>query len=321
MSDVLRRLRRTTGLRRLFAEFDPIEPRRLIYPVFVKEGLSGAEPIPSMPGQARLGLDLLPSLAHKALERGLGGLLVFGLPIRKDALGSAACDPGGVVSQCVHILKSSAPDLPVWTDVCLCGATDHGHCGVLVDGGLDHEATCERLAAIATVHARAGADAVAPSSMVDGQVRAIRLALDAAGHGETAVIGYSAKFASAYYGPFREAAGSTPSFGDRKAYQHDPANLRHARREVLQDEAEGADAVMVKPGMAYLDIVRMAREATDLPLVAYQVSGEYSMIKAAAERGWLDERAAVAETLLAFRRAGADLVISYFALQGFGTDA
>lgn len=313
MAEILRRLRRTAVLREMFRETS-VEPRHLVLPVFVREGIVDPEPIESMPGQFRQSLASLPSQANELRLAGVPAVLLFGLPTHKDAQGSSSADPEGVVPHAIRVLKQANPDLIVITDVCLCAYTDHGHCGVLNGTSLDQAATLPLLAETARVHAAAGADIVAPSSMVDGQVGVLRTALDVDGHSEVAVMGYSAKFASGFYGPFREAADSAPSFGDRATYQHDPANRRHALREVRQDEVEGADILMVKPGLAYLDILSSVRQATDLPLAVYNVSGEYSMVKAAAERGWIDERRIVLEQLLAFRRAGADLILTYHAL-------
>jgi porphobilinogen synthase len=266
-----------------------------------------------MPGQARLPISAVGKVAAALSRLGVHGILVFGLPNQKDATGSAAADPEGVVPRAIRGIQEAAPEMVIFTDVCLCSYTDHGHCGILRGSDLDTEATQGQLANVAVVHAAAGADVVAPSSMVDGQVGAIRAGLDEAGFSETAILAYTAKFASSFYGPFREAADSARTFGDRRAYQHDPANSRHARREARADEAEGADILMVKPGLPYLDILAQLRRDSDLPLAAYHVSGEYAMIKAASERGWIDERAVVLESMLAFRRAGADLIITYFA--------
>jgi porphobilinogen synthase len=311
----LRRLRRTSSLRALVREHT-VTPDRLVLPLFVTEADAARVEIASMPGVFRWPVADLAGAASAASAAGLGAVLLFGIPARKDARGSGASAEDGVVQRAVRELRRSGFDGVVITDVCLCEYTDHGHCGVLAsDGSVLNDASLERLAETAVSHARAGADIVAPSAMIDGQVAAIREALDAAGHGHIAILSYSAKYASAYYGPFREAAGGVPQFGDRRSHQADPANARDALREHAADIAEGADLLMVKPGLAYLDVVRLTREAfPDYPLAVYNVSGEYSMVKAAAERGWLDERAAVLETLLAFRRAGADLVITYHAL-------
>lgn len=268
-----------------------------------------------MPGQHRHPVDKLSGLLKKLREARVRAVLLFGVPANKDDQATSALREDGVVQSAIRTIKDSSPETVVMTDVCVCGYTPHGHCGVLQGSEVCNESTLPLLSAMAVAHARAGADVVAPSSMMDRQVAAIRCSLEKAGLGNTAVMGYSAKFASGFYGPFRDAADSAPSFGDRASYQHDPANARHARREILQDEEEGADILMVKPGLAYLDIVRLARETSDLPLAAYSVSGEYSMIKAAAERGWIDEKRIVLETLTAFKRAGADLIITYHALE------
>jgi porphobilinogen synthase len=310
----LRRLRRTPAIRDLVREtrFDSGD---LIYPIFISETAAAPEPIPSMPGQHRLPVSAVVEKAREACGLGVGALLLFGLPASKDASATSALEPDGVVPRAVREIKQALPNAVIMTDVCVCGYTDHGHCGILEGPDVDNDRTLELLAQMAVHHARAGADVVAPSAMMDGQVQALRAALDDEGFQETAVMGYSAKFSSAFYGPFRDAADSSPSFGDRATYQHDFGNPRHARREILADVREGADIVMVKPGLAYLDVIRMARETTDLPIAAYNVSGEYSMVKAASERGWLDERKTVLETLTAFRRAGADLIITYYALE------
>ncbi|AIE84306.1 porphobilinogen synthase [Fimbriimonas ginsengisoli] len=313
MSDRLRRLRRTPGLRNLVRE-TRLRAADFIYPIFVSETATEPEPIPSMPGQSRLPLTAVAAKVKEAQRLGLGAILFFGLPREKDDNATSSCAPHGIVQRAIRTAKEACPEMVLMTDVCVCAYTPHGHCGVLKGHEVDNDETLRLLANMAVSHAEAGADVVAPSSMMDRQVGALREALDERGFMETAVMGYSAKFASAYYGPFRDAADSAPSFGDRASYQHDPANIRHARREILADEREGADILMVKPGIAYLDVVRLARETSDLPIAAYNVSGEYSMIKAAAERGWLDERKVVLETLTAFRRAGADLVITYHAL-------
>lgn len=290
-----------------------MRPMDLIYPIFVREGITEAEPILSMPGQQRLPLNAVADAAREVAGLGIGAVLFFGLPSHKDDAATSSCDPSGIVQEAVRAAKDAVPGLVVMTDVCVCAYTPHGHCGVLKGEVVDNDDTLKILGEMALSHALAGADVVGPSAMMDRQVRALREALAGGGQGDVAVMAYSSKFASAFYGPFREAADSSPSFGDRASYQHDPANVRHAKRELLADVAEGADMLMVKPGLAYLDIVRLAREISDLPIVAYNVSGEYSMVKAAAERGWLDERRIVLESLLAFKRAGADLVITYHA--------
>jgi len=309
----LRRLRRTGMLRELVRESE-LDARRLVYPMFVALGLEGREPIESMPGVDRLSISHAVQEVGEAAALGLPAVLLFGIPAAKDAEGSGAWDDEGVVQLATRAIKEAHPDLLVIADVCLCPYTDHGHCGLLrADGSVDNDASLELLARTAVSLARAGADVVAPSDMMDGRVGFIRDALDEEGLADTPIIAYSAKFASAFYGPFREAAGSAPAFGDRRAYQLDPANAREAVREARLDVEEGADAVMVKPALPYLDVIRRVREATDLPVVAYNVSGEYAMIKAAAAAGYLDERAAVLEALLGIRRAGADVVITYHA--------
>jgi porphobilinogen synthase len=275
---------------------------------------SGREPIETMPGVARLSITAAVEEARRAADLGVAGVLLFGIPAHKDAEGSGAWDDDGVVALAVQAIKRAVPDLVVMTDVCLCEYTDHGHCGVLRgDGAVDNDATIELLARVACSHARAGADLVAPSDMMDGRVGAIRAELDADGHADVAILAYSAKFASAFYGPFREAAGSRPAFGDRRSYQLDPANGREAVREAMLDVAEGADMVMVKPALAYGDLIRAVKESSGLPVAAYNVSGEYAMVKAAAAAGYLDEREAAMEILTGLHRAGADIVISYHA--------
>ena len=309
----MRRLRRSDGLRAMLRE-TRLSPTDFIYPIFVTHGQNLREPIASMPGQARLSVDQLPREAAELRSLDIPAVLLFGLPADKDAQGSEAWAVDGIVQRAVRELKDAAPELIVITDVCLCEYTDHGHCGLLDEhGAVINDATVELLAETAVSQAEAGADIVAPSDMMDGRVGAIRAALDDAGFTETALLAYAAKFASAFYGPFREAADSAPAFGDRRAYQLDPANGREALRAIERDLAEGADMVMVKPALAWLDIVRAARERVDAPLAAYNVSGEYAMIKAAAERGWLDEERIVLETLTGIRRAGADLILTYHA--------
>ena len=309
----MRRLRRSDGLRALVRE-TRLAPTDFIYPIFVSHGRDLREPIASMPGQARLSVDQLPREAAELRSLDIPAVLLFGLPADKDARGSEAWAADGIVQRAVRELKDAAPELIVITDVCLCEYTDHGHCGLLDEhGAVINDATVALLAETAVSQAEAGADIVAPSDMMDGRVGAIRAALDADGFAETALLSYAAKFASAFYGPFREAADSAPAFGDRRAYQMDPANGREALRAIERDLAEGADMVMVKPALAWLDIVRAARERVDAPLAAYNVSGEYAMIKAAAERGWLDEERVVLETLTGIRRAGADLILTYHA--------
>lgn len=307
-----RRLRRTEAIRALVRE-TRLDPERFIYPIFVRSGRGLREPIPSMPGQARLSPDELPSEADALRGLGIRAVLLFGLPDAKDARGTGAYDERGIIQQAVRTLKAATPDLLVFTDVCLCEYTSHGHCGVVRDGKVDNDATLDLLAQTALSQAAAGADVVAPSAMMDGQVGAIRQALDGAGLEDIAIMGYSAKFASAFYGPFREAAASAPQFGDRRSYQMDSANGREAQREIALDVAETADIVMVKPALAYLDIIHRVRTQVTVPLAAYNVSGEYSMVKAAVDRGWCDERQAALEILTAIARAGADLIITYHA--------
>ena len=308
-----RRLRRTPLLREAVAETHLV-PAQLVQPHFVLPGRDGRTPIESLPGIERMGLDPLVERVGRDLELGLTSVLLFGLPEHKDATGSAARAADGLIPRAVAALRAAhGAGLTIMTDVCLCGATDHGHCGVLREGAVVNDESLPLLAEMALAHARAGADVVAPSDMMDGRVGFLRDALDAHGCSDTALLSYSTKFASAFYGPFREAAGSAPKSGDRRAYQLDPRNAREAVRESVLDEAEGADMLMVKPALAYLDLVAAIRARTSLPLAAYNVSGEYAMVKAAAARGWLDERAAVREVFFALRRAGADLLISYHA--------
>jgi len=309
-----RRLRRTAGLRRLVRE-TTLTPADLVYPLFAVPGSSVAEEISAMPGVFHHSVDRLVDAAVRARDLGVPAVLLFGLPAAKDDVASGAYDDDGAVQRAVRALKSKLPELVVMTDVCLCAYMDHGHCGVLTDGRVDNDRTLEVLAATARSHARAGADVVAPSDMMDGRVGVIRRSLDAEGFADVAIMSYAAKYASAFYGPFREAAHSAPAMGDRTTYQMDPANAREALREVALDEAEGADIVMVKPALAYLDVVAAVRRQTMLPVAAYNVSGEYSMIKAAAARGWLDERRAATEVLTAIKRAGADVVITYHAVE------
>ena len=309
----MRRLRRTETLRDMVRETE-LGPGHLVYPMFVELGLDGRAAIDTMPGIDRLSISHAVEEAAGAAELGIPAVLLFGIPTSKDAEGSGAYDDEGVVQLAVRAIKEAVPDLLVFTDVCLCEYTSHGHCGVVRDdGSVDNDMSLELLAKTAISHAAAGADAVAPSDMMDGRVGALRSQLDAEGHSETPIIAYSAKFASAFYGPFREAAESAPAFGDRRSYQMDPGNADEAVREALLDVEEGADVVMVKPALAYLDVIRRVKEATLLPVAAYNVSGEYSMVKAAAKLGYLDERAAVLEALTGIRRAGADIVITYHA--------
>ncbi|TMM20112.1 MAG: porphobilinogen synthase [Actinobacteria bacterium] len=309
----MRRLRASADLRGLVRETE-LSPARLVLPMFVAEPLSGREAIATMPGVDRLSISAAVSEAEQAAALGLAAVMLFGVPADKDELGSGAWDEEGIVQMAVRAIKQARPDLLVITDVCLCEYTSHGHCGVLGEGGaVDNDATVELLARTAVSHARAGADLIAPSDMMDGRVGAIRRELDADGFSEIPILAYSAKFASAFYGPFREAAGSTPAFGDRRSYQMDPANGREAVREALLDVEEGADMVMVKPALGYGDVIAAVKAATRLPVAAYNVSGEYAMVKAAAVAGQLDERSAVLEILTSLRRAGAEVVISYHA--------
>jgi porphobilinogen synthase len=309
-----RRLRRTPALRRLVAETS-LSPADLVLPMFVKEWIAEPVPIASMPGVVQHTRDSLRKAAHEAVEAGVGGLMLFGIPTDKDAVGSQADDPEGIVQLALGDLAADLGDATVvMADLCLCEYTDHGHCGPLTAGGeVDNDATLARYAAVAVAQATAGAQVIAPSGMQDGQVGAIRAALDGAGFSSVPVLAYAAKYASAFYGPFREAAESAPSFGDRRSYQLDPANAREALHEVMLDLGEGADAVMVKPAMPYLDVLRQVADAVDVPVFAYQVSGEYAMVEAAAAAGWLERERVILETLTGIRRAGADAVLTYWA--------
>jgi porphobilinogen synthase len=309
-----RRLRRTAGLRALARE-TRLSADQLIAPLFVAEKGPERQPIESLPGQARFSPERAAEEAATLSGLGVGAVLLFGIPAHKDAEGSSAWDDQGAVQRAIRAIKRRVPELPVWADVCLCEYTDHGHCGLLNHGEVDNDATLPLLARAALSYARAGADVVAPSDMMDGRVAAIREGLDRGGFATAAIVSYAVKYASAFYGPFRDAAGSTPQSGDRRGYQMDPANAREAIREALADVEEGADALIVKPGMPYLDVLRAVREATNVPVAAYQVSGEYAMLHAAAERGWMDLDRAMGETVIGLRRAGADLVITYFARQ------
>jgi porphobilinogen synthase len=309
-----RRLRRTDTLRRMVRE-TRLSVDQLVLPLFVVPGAEVVKAIGSMPGVAQRSVDRTVETCRAARDLGIPAVILFGIPEGKDATGSHAYRDDGVVPTAVRAIKRAVPDLVVITDVCLCEYTDHGHCGVLAEGEVDNDATLDLLAKEALAHARAGADLVAPSDMMDGRVNAIRDALDEEGFDQVAIMSYAAKFASALYGPFREAAESTPQFGDRRGYQMDPPNAHEALREVELDINEGADIVMVKPALAYLDLVWRVKESFGYPVAAYQVSGEYAMIKAAAQQGWLDEERIMMETLLAIRRAGADLILTYFALE------
>ncbi|MBM4285509.1 MAG: porphobilinogen synthase [Deltaproteobacteria bacterium] len=307
-----RRLRRTETLRRMVRE-TVVRPQDFIYPLFAAPGKGVRQEVAAMPGVFRLSPELLVKEAESALKLRVPAVLLFGLPRQKDDTGSEAASPRGTVQQAVRLLKKNLPELMVITDVCLCAYTSHGHCGLLHGGRVDNDATLEALAQVAVSHAEAGADLVAPSDMMDGRVGALREALDERGFEMVAILSYAVKYASAFYGPFREAADSAPAFGDRRSYQMDPANAREAVREAALDVEEGADILMVKPAGPYLDIIAQLAGEFDLPIAAYQVSGEYSMLKAAAAQGWLDETAAMLESLLAIKRAGADLILTYFA--------
>jgi porphobilinogen synthase len=307
-----RRLRRTEALRRLVRE-TRVAVEQLVQPLFVVPGRGVAQPVASMPGVVRLSADRAAEEARALADLGIPAVILFGIPERKDPRGSGATDPDGTVPRALRAMRKAAPDLLLVTDVCLCEYADHGHCGIVRDGEVDNDATLEVLAAEALAHARAGADVIAPSDMMDGRVGAIRRALDADGFTHVPIMAYAAKFASAFYGPFREAAESTPQFGDRRSYQMDPANGDEALREVALDLEEGADIVMVKPALPCLDVIRRVKDRFGYPVAAFHVSGEYAMLKAAAANGWLDEARAVDESLIAIRRAGADIVITYCA--------
>jgi porphobilinogen synthase len=310
----MRRMRRTETLRGLVRETE-LSAADLIQPLFAIAGEDVREEVDSMPGIGRFSISNLVEEAGEVIAAGVNSVLLFGIPAAKDEVGSGAYDDEGIVQMAVRALKDAHPDLLVITDVCLCEYTSHGHCGIMRPGGteVDNDLSVELLAKTAISHAEAGADAVAPSDMMDGRIGSIRYQMDEEGHPNVPIIAYSAKYASAFYGPFRDAAGATPKFGDRRGYQMDPANAAEAVRESELDLDEGADMLMVKPATPYLDVVRRVKDATGAPLVAYHVSGEYSMLKAAAERGWLDERAAVLETLTSIRRAGADAIVTYYA--------
>ncbi len=307
-----RRLRRTEAIRSLVRE-TRLSARSFVYPLFVAPGAKVKDEIPSMPGNYRWSVDMLVDECLDVRDLGVPAVILFGIPAKKNPAGSDAYDPNGIVQKAVRAIKKSAPDLIVICDVCLCEYTSHGHCGVVKGTEIDNDATLELLARTAVVQADAGADIVAPSDMMDGRVARIRAALDAKGHAQIPILAYSAKFASAFYGPFRVAAGSTPQFGDRRSHQMDPANQREALREIALDIEEGADIVMVKPAMPNLDIIALARREFDVPIAAYQVSGEFSLIEAAARKGWIDRDRIVLESLTSIRRAGADVILTYFA--------
>ncbi|MBI4475603.1 MAG: porphobilinogen synthase [Acidobacteria bacterium] len=307
-----RRLRRSAGIRSLVRE-TRLSPDMFLYPLFVCPGEGVRREVPSMPGVSQLSVDQAVAEAGAARADGIRGVLLFGLPAYKDDLGSAAYDPDAPVQAAVRALKAAHPDLVVFTDVCLCEYTSHGHCGLVIDGEIANDPSVEQLVRTAVSQAAAGADVVSPSDMMDGRVAAIRHALDERGFEQVAIMSYAAKYCSAFYGPFREAAASAPSFGDRRSHQMDPANVEEALREVRQDIDEGADIVMVKPAVPYLDVLSKVKETFGYPTAAYHVSGEYAMLKAAARNGWIDERRAMLETLTAIRRAGADIIITYYA--------
>ena len=314
----LRRLRRTDALRGMVRETD-LRARHLIAPLFIEAGLHGRAPIGAMPGVDRLSIDEAVREGGELEAVGVPGVMLFGIPDAKDPEGTGAYDDEGIIQMAVRALKAAHPQLVVMTDVCLCEYTSHGHCGLLTEAGeVDNDPSVELIVRTALSHVRAGADVVAPSDMMDGRVGAIRAELDAEGFQDIPIVAYSAKFASAFYGPFREAADSTPAFGDRRGYQMDPANGDEALRETLLDVEEGADVVMVKPALPYLDVVRAVAEISPVPVAAYQVSGEYSMVEAAAARGWLDRERTILETLTSIRRAGADIVLTYWAAEAAG---
>ncbi len=308
----LRRLRSSEALRRLVRETQ-LAPSQFVLPLFVVPGQGIRKEILSMPGNAQMSVDNIVRECQHCLKLGLAGVILFGIPAEKDETASGAYDPDGITQQAIRAIKKEVPGLLVITDVCNCEYTSHGHCGWIKDGDVDNDVTLGWLSKTAVSHANAGADIVAPSDMMDGRVQAIRQALDAAGHTNTPILSYAAKYASAFYGPFREAAESAPQFGDRRSYQMDASNSREAMREITLDLEEGADMIMVKPAMAYLDIIRQARDRFDVPLGAYQVSGEFSMIMAAAQNGWLDLDRTILESLTSIRRAGADFILTYFA--------
>jgi porphobilinogen synthase len=308
----MRRTRQNEKLRNLVRE-TYLNVEQLIYPLFIVESIDEPHEISSMPGIMQWPLDYVGQEAKRISNLGIAAVLLFGVPSKKDEVGSQSYHPQGIIQQAIHRIKAEAPELLVMTDVCLCEYTSHGHCGVVYNGNVQNDESLKLLAQMALSHVIAGADVVAPSDMMDGRVGAIRHSLDESGYSSTPIMAYSAKYASGFYGPFREAAASSPQFGDRRSYQVDPANAREALREVDLDIAEGADIVMVKPALAYLDVIQRVRNHCDLPIAAYNVSGEYAMIKAAAQQGWIDERRIVLEVLTGIRRAGADMIITYFA--------
>ncbi|GAK48947.1 delta-aminolevulinic acid dehydratase [Candidatus Moduliflexus flocculans] len=312
-----RRLRLTPAIRDLVRE-TVLTPLDFIYPLFVVEGKNIKQEIPSLPGNYHLSVDRLPEIVEQVLTAGVRSVLLFGLPEKKDEIATSAWEKNGVVQQAIHQIKKLFPAIWVITDVCMCQYTSHGHCGIVKNGVVQNDETLEYLAKIALSHAQAGADMVAPSDMMDGRIFIIRGRLDGGGFPNLPIMAYSAKYSSGFYGPFREAAHSAPQFGDRNTYQMDPANIRQAMLEIESDLRQGADVVMVKPALAYLDVIRHARDRFDVPIAAYNVSGEFAMIKAAAERGWIDERRVALETLTAIKRAGADMIITYYALDACG---
>ncbi len=308
----MRRLRRTPALRRMVTA-TRLDAAAFVLPLFVTTGSGVRNAVPSMPGVFQLSVDQMLPVVQEAADTGVGGVILFGIPASKDATGSSGWDPRGPVPAAIRAIRGSGLDITVWADVCMCEYTDHGHCGVITDGVVDNDATLPLLSRTALTYADAGADVIAPSDMMDGRVTVIREALDVGGHAELAICAYSAKYASGYYGPFRDAAGSAPAFGDRRTHQMDPANSREALAEVAIDLGEGADMVMVKPAGPYLDIVARVRDMVDVPVAAYQVSGEYAMIEAAAANGWIDGDRVMMESLTAIARAGADITLTYYA--------
>jgi len=308
-----RRLRKTANLRRMVSE-TTLSVNDLIYPIFVDEGLDQAIEVKSMPGVQRIPLTDVAMMVKKVEDAGIPGVIFFGIPKEKDAIGSGGWDDHGIVQQAIRAAKQACPEMMVIADTCFCEYTDHGHCGVLHGEEVDNDETLANLQKEAVSYAKAGVDIVAPSGMMDGMIAAIRAGLDAAGFTETPIMSYAVKYASGYFGPFRDAADSTPTFGNRAAYQMDPANRREAIKEAMLDVEEGADMLMVKPALAYMDIIREVKDATNLPMAVYNVSGEYAMVKAAAQNGWIDEKRVVLETMLSFKRAGADMILTYHAL-------
>ena len=309
-----RRLRKSQAIRDLISE-TRLKPSMLIYPVFVREGKNIIEEIPAMPGQKRYSPENLPFILERCVKNKIGGILLFGIPEHKDEIASSAYDEDGVIQQAIKISKREFPELVIIGDVCMCEYTSHGHCGLIKNGNVDNDSTLEVLAKIALSQAQAGADIVAPSDMMDGHTQAIRSKLDANNFTDTLICSYAVKYASAFYGPFREAAGSAPAFGDRKTYQMDPRNSREAIKEATLDVQEGADIIIVKPGLPYLDVLRRVKESVNVPVASYSVSGEYSMMKAAAINGWLDEKKIASEAAISLTRAGADILITYYALE------